>query len=289
MLSKKYRNLVAAKKAFKTKLTSLPSDKVPVEQPPANLFRIVTYPSSGRNLPAYLTPNPNDGIKRPAIIWITGGDCNSIGDVWTPAPRNNDQTAAAYRQAGIVMMFPSMRGGNTNPGKKEGFLGETDDIVAAHNFLKKQNYVDPKRIYLGGHSTGGTLALLVAETTDRFRAVFSFGPVEDVSTYGVDSGFLPFDITDRKEVEIRSPIYWLSSIKSPVWVFEGGEGNADSLQALSKASKNSKVQFLLIEPATHFSVLEPMNRLIARKILQDTRSKCNISFTKTEVTRNHTQ
>ena len=23
-------------------------------------------------------PNPNDGKKHPAIVWITGGDCNSI-------------------------------------------------------------------------------------------------------------------------------------------------------------------------------------------------------------------
>ena len=28
-------------------------------------------------------------------------------------------------------------------------------------------------IYLGGHSTGGTLVLLVSECTDRFRAIFS--------------------------------------------------------------------------------------------------------------------
>jgi hypothetical protein len=26
-------------------------------------------------------------------------------------------SAAAYRNAGIVMMFPSLRGGNENPGK----------------------------------------------------------------------------------------------------------------------------------------------------------------------------
>ena len=37
-------------------------------------------------------------------------------------------------------------------------------MQANHYFLAKQDYVDPKRIYLGGHSTGGTLALLTAET-----------------------------------------------------------------------------------------------------------------------------
>ena len=82
------------------------------------------------------------------------------------------------------MMFPSLRGGNDNPGRKEGFLGEVDDVLAAADFLATVDYVDPRRLYLGGHSTGGTLVLLVAESSDRFRAVFSFGPVDDVSGYG---------------------------------------------------------------------------------------------------------
>ena len=41
------------------------------------------------------------------------------------------------------MMFPSLRGGNDNPGAKEGFLGEVDDVIAAADFLAKQPYVDP--------------------------------------------------------------------------------------------------------------------------------------------------
>jgi dienelactone hydrolase len=81
------------------------------------------------------------------------------------------------------MMFPSLRGGNQNPGQKEGFLGEVDDVLAAADFLVREDYVDPARIYLGGHSTGGTPVMLVAESTPRFRAVLSFGPVNDVRGY----------------------------------------------------------------------------------------------------------
>lgn len=55
-----------------------------------------------------------------------------------------------------MMMFPSQRGGNDNPGKREGFLGEADDILAATDHLEKLPHVDPDQIYLGGHSTGGT-------------------------------------------------------------------------------------------------------------------------------------
>jgi hypothetical protein len=55
---------------------------------------------------------PRESAAQTSLLWITGGDCNSIGDVWSPAPPENDQTASAFRQAGIVMMYPSLRGGN---------------------------------------------------------------------------------------------------------------------------------------------------------------------------------
>jgi dipeptidyl aminopeptidase/acylaminoacyl peptidase len=199
------QSLVEARRGFKTRLIPQATKRMPVDVAPAHLFQIVKYPSAAGNLAAYLTPDPRDGKKHPAIIWITGGDCNSIGECWESARPDNDQTASAFRQAGIIMMFPSLRGGNENPGTKEGFLGEVDDVLAAADFLSKQPHVDPQRIYLGGHSTGGTLVLLTAECSDRFRAVFSFGPADDVAGYGLDSEYLPFDTSNAKELELRSP------------------------------------------------------------------------------------
>jgi dipeptidyl aminopeptidase/acylaminoacyl peptidase len=284
-----FASLAEARSGFKTNLLPQKGVKEPVEQAPAGVFQTIKYSAPNGELAAYLSPSPGDGEKHPAIIWITGGDCNSIGDVWSPAPRNNDQTAAAFRKAGIVMMFPSLRGGNDNPGLKEGFFGEVDDVLAAAKYLEKQDYVDPKRIFLGGHSTGGTLALLVAESFNRFRAVFSFGPVEDISAYGADSGLLPFNISNPKEVELRSPGKWLPSIQSPVWVFEGTGGNINSLRAMAKASTNPKTYFIEIKSADHFATLAPTNELIAKKILQDKGEVSNISFSKDEVNRNFTQ
>ncbi len=113
-------SLPAARQAFRTKLQTQNAEKTPVKVAPPKLFLTVKYPAVVGRLAAYITPDPGDGNKHPAIIWITGGDCNSVDDVWAPAPRANDQTAAAYRRTGIVMMFPSLRGGNDNPGVKEG-------------------------------------------------------------------------------------------------------------------------------------------------------------------------
>jgi Fe-S cluster assembly iron-binding protein IscA/alpha/beta superfamily hydrolase len=275
-------SLVEARRGFKTTLTRQESGKTPLPKPPPYLFRVVRYEAPPGKLAAYLTPDPRDGKKHPAIIWITGGDCNSIGaGSWQEGAPSNDQSASAYRKAGIVMMFPALRGGNDNPGVKEGFLGEVDDVLAAAKFLRNQSFIDPERLYLGGHSTGGTLVLLTAECSNRFRAVFSFGPVDDVIGYG--PRYNPFTLSNRKELQLRAPVRWLHSIRTPVFVFEGTDGNLSALQAMARSSKNPKVRFFEIKGTDHFGVLAPTNRLIAAKILRDTGPTCRLAFTKEEL------
>jgi acetyl esterase/lipase len=279
----KAASLTEARQGFRTKLVRREPAGDPAPEPLARLFRLVRYDSPVGKLTAYLTPDPKDGKKHPAVIWITGGDCNSIDEgCWKEGPPSNDQSASAFRKAGIVMMFPSLRGGNNNPGVKEGFLGEVDDVLAAADYLARQDYIDPKRIYLGGHSTGGTLALLTAECSDRFRAVFSFGPAADVSGY--DTEYIPFNVSDPKEVQLRSPGHWLGSIRSPVFVFEGASrGNIASLQTMARASTNPQAHFLPVRGADHFSILAPTTRLIAQKVLRDTEPTCNLTFSEEEV------
>jgi dienelactone hydrolase len=63
-------------------------------------------------------------------------------------------------------MQPALRGSNGNPGRNECLF---DVVIAAARFLRERPDVDPTGVYLGGHSTGGTLALLAAESTDLFR------------------------------------------------------------------------------------------------------------------------
>jgi acetyl esterase/lipase len=271
-------SLLEARRGFQTELLRKGSAKKPIPEPPARLFWAVRYDSPAGKLAAYVSPDPHDGKKHPAIIWIFGGFANSIGDTaWEDAPPSNDQSASAFRKAGILMMYPSFRGGNDNPGFKEGFFGEVDDVLAATDYLRKQEFIDPTRIYLGGHSTGGTLALLVAECSDRYRAVFSFGPAADVKDYGPWN--LPFNVADRREAELRAPIRWLSAIRNPVFVFEGTQrGNVADLEAMRRASTNPLIHFYSIRGATHFSTLAPITRLIAGEILRDDGPTVNIWF-----------
>ncbi|MEO9932295.1 alpha/beta hydrolase family protein [Rhodopirellula bahusiensis] len=189
-----------------------------------------------------------------------------MGDVWTRQPRDNDQSVGGFRDAGIVTMFPSLRGGNDNPGKREGFYGEVDDILAATEHLAALSYVDPMQIYLGGHSTGGTLVMLVGATTDRFRGIISLGPVAAAEQYG--GQFVYCDPNDELEMRLRSPMHWLHCVESPMYVLEGASGNWDgAIEFMVDANGNPKIEFFRIPGHDHFSVIAPLVEIIADEIV----------------------
>lgn len=271
-------SLAAARKGFQTKIVkpSTPGERLRELAPP---FRRVEYQGPLGMYEAYaVEPPPGPPKSMPIVIWITGGDCNTIDDsLAQPGPPRNDQTVSPFRQAGLSMLFPSLRGGNTNPGQKEGFYGELDDILAAGKFALTLPWVDPRKVYLGGHSTGGTMALLMACYADGFRAVFSFGPAADVRGYGGE--YVYASIEENDEVVLRSPYYWRHSIQTPTFVFEGTEGgNVSDLEQLKKGLDNPLLHIHPVEEVDHFSILTPLARLIARKIHADTQVNCNIEF-----------
>lgn len=258
----------AQRDAFKTTLKLERGSLDPLPTPPQGVLEIISYPSQVGPLGAYLTPDPKDGKKHPAIVWITGGFSNALGEMWGPQSRANDQTASAYRDAGIVTLYPTLRGGNDNPGQAEGFFGEVDDILSAADYLATLPYVDPDRIYLGGHSTGGTLVLLVASYDDRFAGVFSFGPTASVASYGDFLLGQDPETLSEDELIYRSPFVMLNCASSPVFVIEGDQGgNADDFPLFAEYVDNSYVELLLVKGATHFSILAPSNEIISAKIM----------------------
>jgi hypothetical protein len=176
-------------------------------------------------------------------------------------------------------MYPSFRGANGNPGYFETFFGDIDDILAAAEFAAALPYTDADRIYLGGHSTGGTRVLLASALTDRFRAVFSFGPVSDINNHNRSQ--FTFDVNNRQERMLRSPMYWLDDIQSPTFIF-GGDN------ALAKNS-NENLQVFQIEGDDHFNILAPITLLMAQKIQEDIGAVPNISVSEYELQQAMTQ
>lgn len=265
--AKPQQTLAEARKGFVTKIIKTAESSGAPDKPVGKEFELTQFQSPVGPLSAFVTPNPGDGKKHPAIVWITGGDNNSIGDVWTAQDRRNDQSVSAFRKAGIVVMFPSQRGGNDNPGKREGFYGEVDDILAATDHLANLPYVDADQIYLGGHSTGGTMVMLVGACSDRYRAIFSLGPVAAAEQYGGE--YVYCDPNNEDEMRLRSPIYWMHCVKSPMYVLEGEDGNWDgAIEVMAKQNSNPKIQFYKIAGHDHFSVIAPLAEQLASQIVQ---------------------
>ncbi|WP_375767438.1 alpha/beta fold hydrolase [Archangium gephyra] len=258
--------VVAARRAFQTKLKDAPTDHEPAPQPPAGVFEKVMYPAPLGNNVAYVTP-VREGPRRPAVLWIQGGFNWGIDEsAWEESPRDNDQSARAFREAGLALMMPALRGCSGNPGSREYFLGEVDDVLAALDFLARRPDVDPEHIYLGGHSTGGTMALLAAASGPHVRGVFAFGPVA-VPNYGETGTAL--DRAAGKELAMRSPVVFMDLIRVPTLVIEGAEhGNTASFEPLRKAAKGAPVRFVAVPGGTHFTILAPLTELLAQRILR---------------------
>jgi dipeptidyl aminopeptidase/acylaminoacyl peptidase len=283
-------DLPAARRRFQTRpVPSSYKADGPADAPPASVFQVVRYRAPAGELVAYLTPDPKDGKKRPAVLWAHGG-FGGIGDfLYAEADPGNDQSGRAFREAGFVMMCPSWRGENDNPGRYEMFFGELDDLLAARDHLAALSYVDSDRIYLAGHSTGGTMVLLAACATDKFRAAFSFGGAPDIGRVvgdGKGYGNTPFDFKSAEECRLRSAIHFAGTIKRPTFYFEGEKSSyAEEAARMEKAAVKAKAPFkaFMVQGGTHFSILDPITRMLADKIAADTGPTCSISVTTQEI------
>lgn len=244
----------------------LETDRSPPAAPPAGVLDLVHYPAPlGDNL-AYVSPEGS--TRRPAVVYVAGGFDWGIGtSAWAPAPWDNDQSGRTYQREGITLMYPSLRGSHSNPGDNECMLGEVDDIIAAADYLANRRDVDPDRIYLVGHSTGATLAVLAAELSPRFEAVFAIGPVTSALDYGdICVGTVAENIA-------RSPYNFIHELNGPLFLIEGEfESNADSVE-LYRRLEAPQVTAMVVPTLDHFSVLAPANEIIADFI--DTNSSPN--------------
>jgi dipeptidyl aminopeptidase/acylaminoacyl peptidase len=173
--------------------------------------------------------------------------------------------ARPFINAGFVVLVPVLRGENGQPGDFTLFYDEVDDVLAAADFLAKQPGVDPDHLYVAGHSAGGTLAMLAAMASKRFRAAASFSGAVHQSHQ--DPSLLVFDRSDRREFRLRSPLFYHASFQCPVRIYYGdredwakGDSQFTALQAKGKGLDVEAVEV----PGDHYgSVPEARRRAIA--------------------------
>ena len=111
------------------------------------------------------------------------------------------------------------------------------------------------------------MVMLVAASSDRFRAVFSLGPAAVGWQYG--GKYIYCDPKDEKEVELRSPMEWLHCVKIPTYVLEGSESEnwEGAAVVMSNNNYNPQIRFIQVPGHDHFSVISPITELIAAQII----------------------
>jgi dipeptidyl aminopeptidase/acylaminoacyl peptidase len=207
----------AARAGFKTRLVRkgpAPQRWQPVTPPEGVLA--VEYRSGGLKFRAWTHRPADDSKRHPAVLYLHGG--------WAFGEDDWDQ-AKPLRDAGFVVMAPLLRGENGQPGGFSTFYDEIDDVLAAAEHLAGLGWVDPERLYVAGHSAGGTLALLAAMASGRFRAAASVSGSPDRVAF-VRSGYedaVPFDKADLREFRVRSPVAYATSFKCPARLYYGSE------------------------------------------------------------------
>jgi dipeptidyl aminopeptidase/acylaminoacyl peptidase len=211
--------------------TVSPDEFNPTKQPKG--VSQVLYSSGGLKLKAWVSENPNDGKKRPAVLFLHGGFGFSESD-W--------KDAATFEQAGFIVMVPMLRGENGNPGNFELFYGEVNDAIAAGAFLKKLSYVDATNVFVAGHSAGGTLTQLASMMSGEFRAAASFSGSPDQQSFCHDwADIVPFDISNVDEIRIRSPLRFPESVCCPLFLYAGNEEEKYAQQNQSLATAAQKL------------------------------------------------
>lgn len=77
-------------------------------------------------------------------------------------------------------------------------------------------------------------------------------------------------------------------LRRPTFYFDGERSaycdDALKMQHLAQA-KGKQFRTFIIPGADHFNILQPLTRLIAKKVRQDTGSECNVAFDATELRR----
>jgi dienelactone hydrolase len=225
-----------ARQKFRTKLVQQNPSPQTERMPDAPTgVMMVEFPSGNLRLKAWINrPDKTEKNKIPAVVFLHGGFGFGKED-W--------EMTEPFRNAGFIVLVPILRGENGQAGNFTLFYDEVEDVLAAADYLSKQTFVDAKNIFVAGHSVGGTLTMLAAQASNKFRAAASFSGSPDQILF-VSEGFpkdkVPFDQSNPREFQMRSPLAYAASFKCPTRIYYGSQESHFSLTSQRTAEVGSK-------------------------------------------------
>ena len=223
----------------------LGADRIPADFPSAQLVtpRAVTFKAAdGVEVHAQLfeAQNAFSGRPSPAIVYVHGGPPRQMllgwhySDYYTNAYALNQYLASlGYTVLSVNYRLGIGYGYDFHRAPNAGAQGaaEYQDVKAAAEWLRRQPYVDGKRIGIYGGSYGGYLtALALARNSDLFAAGVDIHGVHDFTSEGgrrLGMGEWRYETTDRDSAATvawrSSPVSSVDKWKSPVLLIHGDD------------------------------------------------------------------
>lgn len=214
-------------------------------------YERIEYISDGMALQALLdTRNIELATRKPAVVYLHGGFALGSKELEITQP---------FANAGFIVLAPSWRGENGNPGYFECFFGEVRDAKAAIRWLANQDYVDRERIYVFGWSVGGGIALNLALHDDiPVRVSGSSAGLYDldlIKSWATEDDFIkfPYNYQDKRENYYRLPLYHLQDMVRPHYSYIGTDDDyAPYRQTYDELYPDDDTSLRLIElPGDH--------------------------------------
>ncbi|HEY8020924.1 MAG TPA: S9 family peptidase [Thermoanaerobaculia bacterium] len=210
----------------------------------------ITYKSfDGREIEAWVQKPPGFDAHRkyPLILDIHGGPHTAYG--WT-----FDHEFQWMAAKGYVVLYPNPRG-SSSYGEEFGNViqyrypgDDAKDLLAGVDELIGRGYVDPHRLGVTGGSGGGILTNWIVGHSDRFAAAVSQRSIADWAGFWYTADFSQFTRSwfkgapweDPADYAARSPITYVTKIKTPLMLIEGeadyrtpsGDGGEQMFRAL---------------------------------------------------------
>ncbi len=186
----------------------------------------------------YLPPTDAPDRSLPCVLVAPAGSNLLVGNDMDADDYHAE--TLPYAEAGMAVIFYSLDGGladlqnASNAQLKAGYTkfraahaGVVDGRNALEYVVAKLPQVDPKKIYTAGHSSAGTVSLLMAEHEPRLAGSIAYAPCTDVEARLADAvsnwtvrSLLP-DL--QNFLKQSSPKTHVSHIGCPVFVFHAND------------------------------------------------------------------
>lgn len=242
----------------------------PIIEP--NWVRIPT--ADGIELPAYFyrppAHPPADGspadpaARFPVLIEVYGGPlAPSVRDQWSTT-RFLFHQHLAQQGIGVLVVDNRSSGGRGladawSIHRRVGEL-ESQDTVAAADWLRAQDWVDPARLALRGWSFGGFLTLHAMTHSDRFAAGIAGGSVTDWRNYDAiyAERYMGLPKANPSGYEATSPVAAAGKLSGELLLIHGDVDDnvhlANTLQMVAALQRVGKSLELMIYPGSAHGV-----------------------------------